>query len=94
MQHSHGERGLFGGETGLFCPPETTDIVIQQGSFLHTCPVVLEAKNLFYFSIGNLKKKKKDILSISGQRLVSVMHGKAHFVHVFMGVQLHSTDLE
>lgn len=47
VQHSHGEGGLFGGETGLFRPPETTDIVIQQGSFLHTRLVVLEAKNLF-----------------------------------------------
>lgn len=64
VQHSHGEGGLFGGETGLFCPPETTDVVIQQGSFLHTCPVVLEAKNLFYFSRGNFKKEKGHISNL------------------------------
>lgn len=53
LHYSHGERGLFRGEVGLFCPPETTDIVIQQGSFLHTYVSVAEAQNLGHFPANN-----------------------------------------
>lgn len=63
VQHSQGEGGLCWGETGLLCPPEPTDIVIQQGGFLHTCFMVLKAKNVFYFSTDNKKKHIATLIS-------------------------------
>ena len=53
LQHSHGEGGLYGGEGSLFCPADTTEIVIQHGSFLHTSLMVPEAQKLLYFPWGN-----------------------------------------
>lgn len=56
VQHSHGEGGLWGGEVGLLCPPETADVVIQQGSFLHTGLMVPEAQNLLHFPTDNTQQ--------------------------------------
>lgn len=72
VQHSHGEGGLYGGEVHLFCPPETTDIVIQQGSFLHTSLMVPEAQDLFHFSTGN--RKQIWISTGSDQQSAIIMH--------------------